>query len=100
MDSTILLCVYLRQIVGCNNKTNKLFFVDRQHLDIDECDYSSDVDDSDRLCPDICRNTIGSYVCVDPDEEPVPCQPGYDDEDQDGHCHGILTLKSSSRHIC
>lgn len=55
--------------------------------DIDECDYDPD-DDQDRLCPAMCRNTIGSYVCVDPDEEPLTCQPGYEPKEDDGLCQG------------
>lgn len=64
-------------------------------LDIDECDYDPD-DDQDRLCPAMCRNTIGSYVCVDPDEEPLTCQPGYEPKEDDGLCQGIFSWPGSS----
>ena len=55
--------------------------------DIDEYENDPD-DDQDQLCPGMCRNTIGSYVCVDPDEEPVTCQTGLEFHDEDGHCKG------------
>ena len=62
--------------------------------DIDECDYDPD-DDQDRLCPGMCRNTIGSYVCVDPDEEPVTCQTGFEFHDEDGQCKGEWRISLS-----
>ena len=53
-------------------------------LDIDECDEEQEEEGG--LCPGECRNTIGSYICIDIDAdadadadalEPVNCSRGY-----------------------
>ena len=63
-------------------------FVHLFDSDIDECDYDPDDGDSDHICPGICRNTIGSYTCIDVDEIPegVTCSDGYQPEF--GKCEG------------
>lgn len=70
-----------------SHKVNQYIYILPSLVDIDECDYDPD-DDQERLCPGICRNTIGSYICVDPDEEPITCPEGYEPNEDDGQCHG------------
>lgn len=44
--------------------------------DIDECDEESG-DEGDELCPSgVCHNTIGSYVCLQPNQR-VNCTEGF-----------------------
>lgn len=65
-------------------------FARRLFTDIDECDYDPD-DDQERLCPGVCRNTIGSYTCIDPDEEISSCEAGYEiseDAPEEPACRG------------
>ena len=80
---------YLTKLKSLNNNSNKSI------SDIDECDYDPD-NDQDRLCPGLCRNTIGSYICIDEDEEieefEVTCQPGFE-ANNNGQCLGLFDIQ-------
>lgn len=74
--------------------------------DIDECDYDPN-DDQDRLCAGLCRNTIGSYICIDEDEEEeeidepevTSCPPGFNSPNINGqqHCQGSFHIQLSPK---
>ena len=65
--------------------------------DIDECDYNAD-DDQEKICAGTCRNTVGSFICIDIDEiyDTVECKDGYRPT-LDGTCEGSFELCSQQQ---
>jgi len=88
-NAQVFMFYYLTKLISPNNNSKK-----KSISDIDECDYDPD-NDQDRLCPGLCRNTIGSYICIDEDEEieefEVTCQPGFE-ANNNGQCLGLFDI--------